>query len=145
VLIGPPNAIAFALLIYTNVNGCICSRFELTSCGRMDIDRDAGNIWVSSLSLNTNIYILQAAYKAVRKRLTENGLSVDIKKCELIHFTKQKQDLNNLPSISIPSETAENMITIPPSPHIKWLGIIFDSKLNFHEHVHKVTAKLTQH
>jgi hypothetical protein len=33
------------------------------------------------------------------------------------------------------------VITIPPSPHIKWLGLTFNSKLNFHEHVHKITTK----
>jgi hypothetical protein len=33
------------------------------------------------------------------------------------------------------------MTTIAPSPHIKWLGITFTSKLNFQEHVHKVTTK----
>jgi hypothetical protein len=65
------------------------------------------------------MHILQTAYKTVRKWLTENRLSIDIKKCELIHFTRQKKDLNNLPSISIPNETGENTITIPPSPHIK--------------------------
>jgi hypothetical protein len=102
---------------------------------------DDGNIWVSSLSLNTNTLILQAAYKTVRNWLTKNGLSIDTKKCELIHFTRHKKDQNNLPSISIPNESEDNTIMIAPSPHIKWLGIVFDSKLNFQEHIRKVTTK----
>jgi hypothetical protein len=102
---------------------------------------DDGNIWVSSLSLNTNTLILQAAYKTVRNWLTKNGLSIDTKKCELIHFTRRKKDQNNLPSISIPNESEDNTITITPSPHIKWLGIVFNSKLNFQEHIRKVTTK----
>jgi retron-type reverse transcriptase len=53
---------------------------------------DDGNIWVSSLSLSANTHILQAAYKTVRNWLTKNGLSIDIKKCKLIHFTRRKKD-----------------------------------------------------
>jgi hypothetical protein len=34
-----------------------------------------------------------------------------------------------------------NTTTIIPSPHIKWLGIMFDSKLNFHEHVCRTALK----
>jgi hypothetical protein len=34
-----------------------------------------------------------------------------------------------------------NTTNILPSPHIKWLGITFDSKLNVHEHVHRTTLK----
>jgi hypothetical protein len=96
---------------------------------------DNGNIWVSSLLLNTNTCILQAAYKTVRNWLTKDGLSIDTKKCELIHFTRRKKDQNALPSISIPNETKDNTTTIAPSPHIKWLGIMFNSKLNFQEHI----------
>jgi hypothetical protein len=102
---------------------------------------DDGNIWVSSLSLSTNTHILQAAYKTVRNWLTKNDLSIDTKKCELIHFTRWKKDQNILPLISIPNETEDNTTMIELSPHIKWLGIMFDSKLNFQEHVRKVTTK----
>jgi hypothetical protein len=45
----------------------------------------------------------------------ENGLSIDVNKCELIHFTRQRKDLNNLPLISIPNETGENMKTNNPT------------------------------
>jgi retron-type reverse transcriptase len=38
-----------------------------------------GNIWVSLSSLKTNMQILQVAYKAVSKKLTKSGLSIDKK------------------------------------------------------------------
>jgi hypothetical protein len=100
---------------------------------------DDGNIWVSSSSLNTNVQILQAAYKTVNKQLANSGLSIDTNKCELIHFTRRKRDRNEKPSIKIPNTQGTNTTTIAPAPHIKWLGITFDSNLNFHEHV-RITA-----
>jgi hypothetical protein len=53
---------------------------------------DNGNIWVSSLSLNTNTHILQAAYKTVRNWLTKNGLSIDVKKMRInpLHKTEKR-------------------------------------------------------
>jgi hypothetical protein len=36
--------------------------------------------------------LFTTAYKTVRNWLTKNGLSIDIKKCELIHFTRWKKD-----------------------------------------------------
>jgi hypothetical protein len=35
----------------------------------------------------------------------------------------------------------KGLVTTASSPHIKWLGITFNSKLNFQEHVQKVTTK----
>jgi hypothetical protein len=102
---------------------------------------DDRNIWVSSSSLNTNIQILQVAYKAVSKQLTKSKLSIDTKKCKLIHFTRHKRDTNEEPSIKIPNTQGTNTTMILPSPHIKWLGITFDSKLNFHEHVRRTALK----
>jgi hypothetical protein len=113
-----------------------CARsLEKISPTTMAMYIDDGNIWVSSTSLNTNIQILQVAYKAVSKQLAKSGLSIDTNKCKLIHFTRQKRDTNVEPSIKIPNTQGTNTTTILPSPHIKWLGITFDSKLNFHEHV----------
>jgi hypothetical protein len=34
-----------------------------------------------------------------------------------------------------------NTTMILLSPHIKWLGITFDSKLNFHEHIRRIALK----
>jgi hypothetical protein len=102
---------------------------------------DDGNIWVSSSSLNSNIQILQVAYKAVSKQLAKSGLSIDTKKCELIHFTRCKCNTNEELSIKIPNTQGMNTTMILPSPHIRWLGITFNSKLNFHEHIHRTALK----
>jgi hypothetical protein len=102
---------------------------------------DDGNIWVSSTSLKTNSQILQAAYKTISKQLAKTGLAIDTNKCELIHFTRRKRDINENPSINIPNTQGTNTTNILPSPHIKWLGITFDSKLNFHEHVRRTALK----
>jgi hypothetical protein len=85
--------------------------------------------------------ILQAAYKAISKKLAKSGLAIDTKKCKLIHFTRRKCDANERPSINIPNTQEMNTTNILPSPHIKWLGITFDSKLNFHEHVRRTALK----
>jgi hypothetical protein len=59
---------------------------------------DDGNLWISSYSLLMNTHILQAAYYTIKNQLAKAGLSLDVKKCELIHFTKRKKDTDNLPS-----------------------------------------------
>jgi di/tripeptidase len=102
---------------------------------------DDGNIWVSSSSLKTNTQILQAAYKAISQKLTKSGLAIDTKKCKLIHFTRCKRDTNEKPLINIPNTQETNTTTILLSPHIKWLGIMFSSKLNFHKHIHRTALR----
>jgi hypothetical protein len=80
---------------------------------------DDGNIWVSSSSLKTNTQILQAAYKAISNQLAKSGLSINTKKCELIHFTRCKRDINDLPPIEISNTQETNTTTIQPLLHIK--------------------------
>jgi hypothetical protein len=73
---------------------------------------DDRNVWVSSSSLKNNMQILQAAYKAVSKKLAKSGLAIDTKKCKLIHFTRHKRDNNKKPSINIPNTQETNTTTI---------------------------------
>jgi hypothetical protein len=83
----------------------------------------------------------QVAYKAVSKQLAKSGLAIDTKKCKLIHFTRCKCNTNKKPSINIPNTQGTNTTAILPSPHIKWLGITLNSKLNFHEHIRRTALK----
>jgi hypothetical protein len=126
--------------IATREHQSACS-LENISPTTMVIYIDDGNIWVSSSSLGTNAQILQAAYKAISNQLAKSGLAIDTKKCKLIHFTRRKCDTGEKPSINIPNTQETNTTTIIPSPHIKWLGIMFDSKLNCHKHVCRTALK----
>jgi hypothetical protein len=145
-ILGPASSLYTADILTTMQN--IATRehqytrsLENISPTTMAMYIDDGNIWVSSSSLSTNIQILQAAYKTVSKQLANSGLSIDTNKCELIHFTRRKHDRNEKPSIKIPNTQGTNTTTIAPAPHIKWLGITFDSNLNFHEHIRKTALK----
>jgi hypothetical protein len=102
---------------------------------------DDRNIWVSSSSLRTNTQILQAVYKSISNQLTKSELSINVKKYELIYFTRHKCDANDRPSITITNTQEVGTTMIHYSPHIKWLGIMFDSKLNFHEHIQRTAIK----
>jgi hypothetical protein len=53
---------------------------------------DDGNIWISPLSPNTNICILQAVYKTVRHWLTKNG---DIPQAPYPHVDQSRLKVSN--------------------------------------------------
>lgn len=56
------------------------------------------------------------------------GMSIDPTKSDLIHFSRRRDPHLNRPLV-LPTGT------IAPSPVVRWLGIFFDQKLSFHEHV----------
>jgi len=65
------------------------------------------------------------------------GLSIDFIKCALAHFTR-KHNIN-FPNITLPGPDGDVIVT--HSSTVKWLGITFNSKLLFNEHVKTATNK----
>ncbi|KAF5313929.1 hypothetical protein D9619_013084 [Psilocybe cf. subviscida] len=51
---------------------------------------DDGNLYVSSPSLETNVALLETAYRKVHEWLAKAGLSADLVKRELIHYCKPR-------------------------------------------------------
>jgi len=66
---------------------------------------------------------------------TKWKLCVNINKTEAILFTK------HCPAIPIPLQFQHT--AIPWSPHIRYLGLVLDSKLLFTKHVHSIIHKAT--
>jgi len=66
------------------------------------------------------------------------GLSIDFIKCKLTHFTR-KHDIV-FPTITLPSPDGD--VTITHHGTMKWLGIMFNSKLLFNEHIKMATNKV---
>ncbi|KAJ3502271.1 hypothetical protein NMY22_g18642 [Coprinellus aureogranulatus] len=93
---------------------------------------DDGNLYVSSPSLDTNIHLLQEAYRQVHAWLHGAGLSADPVKRELMHYCKPRsKKFNNAPHIQLCDAPDKN---IPVSPSVRWLGVYFDRHLRFEQH-----------
>ena len=112
---------------------------------------DDGKLTVASGSITTNTILLTWAHQIVEQWMTEHGLKIDTEKWELIHHSWQNNDqksINGQPPridtpVVIPPAGNQQATTIRPSKTIKWLGMIFDTKLTFHKHLKSTTARAT--
>jgi hypothetical protein len=98
---------------------------------------DDGQLRATSNSIANNCRILELAYGVVGMWMTDNFLQLDKEKRELMHFSRRQRDsLHRNP---------DNFVTLPnfdrtqtvhkPCTEVRWLGIYFDPKLNFKNHV----------
>lgn len=81
-----------------------------------------------SNSFANNAKILQREVKLLYELGAKNAIQFDLEKTELIHFGNTKQ------AKTIKLELPNN-IQLSPKPLVRWLGIWFDSKLSFKEHL----------
>jgi len=78
-----------------------------------------------------------AEFLTIQHILHGLGLSIDYVKYELTHFMRKHNIV--FPNITLPSPDGD--VTITHRGTMKWLGITFDSKLLFNEHVKMATNK----
>jgi Reverse transcriptase (RNA-dependent DNA polymerase) len=126
----PVSSILF--LIY--IRNLFDVRFLRTSIIPSYVDDIA--ITATSNSAQRNCAVL----KLIAEKLIRNGnwqaIGFDMKKTELIHFHTKRTEL--LESLTLQNGT--EMVEIAAKDTVKWLGIWFDRKLNFKEHVEKRIA-----
>ncbi|KAF8583295.1 hypothetical protein K439DRAFT_71950 [Ramaria rubella] len=83
---------------------------------------------------------LTASWRITQDWLFSAGLSPDVMKWELAHYSCQHNTFTNEPSIWLP--VANNVMFEVKAEHtVKWLGIYFDRKLTFNEHVKCMIGK----
>jgi ribonuclease HI len=82
----------------------------------------------SSTSLKRNVRILEREVKKLYKLAEDSAISFDLSKTELIHFTSGKEAKRT--TLTLP-----NQEVVEPKEVVRWLGIWFDSKLSFKEHI----------
>lgn len=97
---------------------------------------DDFSLTVSSWSAEKNIKILQEEVKVLVDLAKEKAIQFDLEKTELIHFTGSRKQL---PSIRLPSGDVKE-----PAKCIRWLGIWFDNRLTFREHIQHRTTQAKQ-
>ena len=93
------------------------------------------SLTTSSNSLKKNIKTLEREVKDIFNLGEKNTISFDIDKTELIHFDNSK----NKPSLKLP-----NGAIVLPSKVVKWLGIYYNEKLSFKEHIAFRASKAKQ-
>ncbi|KAI1002599.1 hypothetical protein K3495_g5599 [Podosphaera aphanis] len=86
------------------------------------------SLTVSSTSFKKNIQILEREVKILEVLGIQNAVQFDISKTELIHFANTKEAKQNPIYL-----TGGNQVK--PSQVVRWLGVLFDSKLSFKQHV----------
>ena len=92
-------------------------------------------------SLEDNIAALQEDFKLLNSWADSEGLTFDLAKTELAHFSRRKGCNNNPPiSLDIESET-HSIDATPLRDSIRYLGVWLDRKLRFKKHVEVMAAK----
>lgn len=77
---------------------------------------------------------LQHSIQLLSNWLKSIGLIISIPKCKLCLFTKAQTEYNNI-SLEV------NGVLIPCQQEIEYLGITFDSRLNWRKHIGKIVEK----
>jgi ribonuclease HI len=93
---------------------------------------DDFSISVTSTSARKNIKLLATIASSLFQQAAAQKVEFDSDKTELIHFSRQKMPITE--GIQLGS------IFIKPKQLVRWLGIWFDSKLTFKEHIQKKLA-----
>jgi len=142
--ISPALSILYASPVYEEFQSRLAARYVLQAPPATKLTPtalagyiDDVNLYTSSTSLQQNVIALLADFIVVLRILHILGLSVDFVKCELTHFTR-KHNIT-FPDITLPGPDGDIVIT--HRGIMKWLGITFDSKLLFNEHVKTATNK----
>ena len=93
--------------------------------------------WVVGDNVDENIQTLQTTIITKTERWArESGATFEPSKTGLIHFTRRiEEGQQDGPDLQFQGQD------IKPSEHIKLLGVTLDSKMKFHQHVARVTAK----
>ena len=89
---------------------------------------------VSSTSLRKNVQTLEREVARLFDRASSSAIVFDSAKTELIHFTASKKASEA--TLALPDGSI-----VKPKTTVKWLGIYFDNRLSFKEHVSTQTAK----
>ena len=90
-----------------------------------------------STSLQANCNQLQADLQEALSWGDSVGITFDPKKSELLHFFRTREDTNTaLPGVN----AGTHSISEQPGP-LRWLGVYFDRKLSFKQHVQILSTK----
>ncbi|GBN07548.1 hypothetical protein AVEN_258681-1 [Araneus ventricosus] len=85
------------------------------------------------MNSNLDAVLLQSDLDCLFKWCTVNKLHLNIEKCSILSYTRKSQPLNHVYKI--------NDLVLSRSDSVTDLGIIFDTKLDFSQHINSMVSK----
>jgi len=119
-----------ALIITVRDHGFLVTPIGIPTSPKSFVD-DLGLLAMAD-TLEDNVDTLRKGLLVVSRKLRSIGMSIDVSKLEIQHFSRRRKD-NSSPTLRITLYGEE--ITITPAATMRWLGIYLDHKLTFHDHV----------
>ncbi|OHW96943.1 endonuclease reverse transcriptase [Colletotrichum incanum] len=101
-------------------------------------------IMASSTSLEDNCALLAKEWEEAQEWGASEGITFDTDKSELIHFTKRPKDGNPPIAVRLLDGRQHTVQAVDQGVSIRWLGVHFDRRLTFKNHVRDLCAKACQ-
>lgn len=124
----PQGSVLSPFLWNIAVGELLTSLNSIPDCTALGFADDLLPFTVSSSNIS-GLRTLGLALDTILTWCLLSGVSLNLTKCSVVHFTRRL----NLPDFVLPG--------IATKPTLKWLGILFDRRLNWHEHL---SARLTK-
>ncbi|CCF35795.1 reverse transcriptase [Colletotrichum higginsianum] len=101
-------------------------------------------IMASSTSLEDNCALLAKEWEEAQEWGALEGITFDTDKSELIHFTKRPKDRNPPITVRLLDGRQHTVQAVNQGASLRWLGVHFDRRLTFKNHVKGHCAKACQ-
>ena len=105
---------------------------------------DDTNVLYSHENLKTLELIVNAELNNLFNWLTSNKLTLNIKKTNFVIFRPYQKKLNFLPQINIFVNEQNKNVILEHKKCIKFLGLLIDENLNWKDHIHTLTTKISR-
>ena len=125
-----------ALIALVQDHGFLHSPISIPTSPRSYVD-DLGLLVISD-SLVDNVTTLRKGLLVVVRKLKTMGMSIDISKLEIQHFSRRRKD-DHAPTLKICLYGED--ISVTPVAIMRWLGIYLDRKLSFRAHMRIMTNR----
>ena len=134
-LAGVPQGSPLSPLLYMYYNADLLNMTPQNQVTRLGFIDDI-MYGVEGPTDHKNAHRLEQILQEAEKWREKHGAQFEVSKYILVHFTRNSRQATKAP-------VTVNKITIKPSSEAKYLGVVFDQRLNFKTHLQNVTKKGT--
>lgn len=133
---GVPQGSPLSPILFLFYNGTLLDRLENTTLPISPLGfADDTNLLAFGDTTSSNCNSLEEAHRLCEEWAESHGMTFALQKYTLTHFTRRRHQETQAPA-------RLGHITVQPSPTMRILGVLLDSKLNFRAHCKAIVSKM---